>query len=75
MTNALQEARFDPEIGEAVLVAEDYCSPPLAMERDKVLDQHFDSLTIVNEEVGDNWLESINDLSQLRKQVLPGGKD
>ncbi|MFB6150741.1 MAG: hypothetical protein ABEJ40_02940, partial [Haloarculaceae archaeon] len=33
MTEGLENARFDPETGEAVWVEEDYCTPPLAMER------------------------------------------
>jgi hypothetical protein len=43
MTRALNGARFDPETGEAVWVEEDYCSPPLAMERAEVLDDYFEA--------------------------------
>jgi hypothetical protein len=76
MTKALQDARFDPEIGEAVWVEEDYCSPPLAMERDEVLDEYFDSLTIVDEDVDEatGW-NRLNELPHLREQVLPGARD
>jgi hypothetical protein len=51
MTRSLADARFDPETGEAVWVEEDYCSPPLAMEREAVLDDHFADLTVVEEDV------------------------
>lgn len=51
MTTSLTEARFDPETGEAVWVEEDYCSPPLAMEREAVLDDYFTDLTVVHEDV------------------------
>lgn len=51
MTKSLTEARFDPETGEAVWVEEDYCSPPLAMEREAVLDDYFTDLTVVHEDV------------------------
>ena len=50
MTKSLTDARFDPETGEAVWVEEDYCSPPLAMER-AVLDDYFESVTVVEENV------------------------
>lgn len=51
MTSALGDARFDPESGTAVWVEEDYCTPPLAMEREAILDDYFESLTIVGENV------------------------
>jgi hypothetical protein len=50
MTTSLNEARFDPATGEAVWVEEDYCRPPLAMERD-VLEEYFADLTVVEEDV------------------------
>lgn len=43
MTRSLDDARFDPETGEAVWIEKDYCSPPLAMERE-VLDDYFDTV-------------------------------
>ncbi|MFB6187107.1 MAG: hypothetical protein ABEI86_09610, partial [Halobacteriaceae archaeon] len=45
MTKSLTQARFDPDTQEAVWVEEDYCTPPLAMERDAVLDDYFDSIS------------------------------
>ncbi|MFC3957659.1 hypothetical protein [Halovivax cerinus] len=71
MTTALQQARFDPASGEAVWVEEDYCSPPLAMERAEVLDDYFTDITIVDEDVDEatGW-ERINHLPGLWNQVL-----
>jgi len=51
LTAALERARFDSETGEAVWVEEDYCSPPLAMERAEVLDEYFEEITIVEEDI------------------------
>ncbi|GKZ16026.1 hypothetical protein [Haladaptatus sp. T7] len=50
MTKSLNNVRLDPETGEAVWVEEDYCSPPLAMERE-VLDQYFTDLVIAEEDM------------------------
>ena len=36
--HSLQNARFDTNNSYAMWVEEDYCSPPLAMERESVLD-------------------------------------
>lgn len=71
MTTALENARFDPETGEAVWVEEDYCTPPLAMERRAVLDDYFASLTVVDEDVdeGEGW-ERIDDLPGLWERML-----
>ena len=71
MTRALEDARFDPESGEAVWIEEDYCSPPLAMERAEVLDDYFKDITIVEEDVDEaaGW-QRIDDLPGLWKQVL-----
>jgi hypothetical protein len=40
----LDNARVDQD--HAVWVEEDYCSPPLAMERASVLDRYFDDITV-----------------------------
>lgn len=50
MTKSLNNARFDSETKEAIWVEEDYCTPPLAMERE-VLSQYFDDLVVVEEDV------------------------
>lgn len=71
MMKALQNARFDPETGEAVWIEEDYCTPPLAMERAEVLDEYFEGISIVDENVdeADGW-ERINDLPEFWDRVL-----
>jgi hypothetical protein len=65
MTRSLTDAKFDPKTGEAVWVEEDYCSPPLAMER-TVLEKYFDSVTVVEEHVDEaaGWAR-IDDLPSL----------
>ena len=59
------------ETREAVWIEEDYCSPPLAMERAEVLDDYFEELTIVEEDVDETagW-QRINELPGLWNQVL-----
>jgi len=42
---SLENARIDKD-GHAIWVEEDYCSPPLAMERDSVLDRYFNDITV-----------------------------
>jgi hypothetical protein len=66
MTKALENARFDSESGTAVWVEEDYCSPPLAMERSKVLEDYFEDIRIVEEDVDESagW-QRIEDLPGL----------
>jgi hypothetical protein len=54
MTTALNGARYDPETDEAVWVEEDYCTPPLAMEREAVLDDYFEAITIVDPDVDED---------------------
>lgn len=66
MTMSLTNARYDPDTGDAVWVEEDYCSPPLAMEREAVLDEYFSDLTVVHEDVNESegW-SRIEDLPRL----------
>ena len=42
----LQNARFDTTSSYAIWVEEDYCSPPLVMERESVLDRYFGDITV-----------------------------
>jgi hypothetical protein len=42
----LDNAKLDPKDGYAVWIEEDYCTPPLAMERENVLDRYFDDITV-----------------------------
>ena len=41
---SLENARIDSDT--ALWIEEDYCSPPLAMERETVLDRYFDDITV-----------------------------
>jgi len=41
---SLENARLDSDI--ALWIEEDYCSPPLAMEREAVLNRYFDDTTV-----------------------------
>ncbi|MFQ3295192.1 MAG: hypothetical protein ACI9PP_000010 [Halobacteriales archaeon] len=70
MTRSLTEARLDPKTDEAVWVEEDYCTPPLAMEREAVLDDYFEHLTVIDEDVSEpaGW-ERIEDLPSLWERV------
>ena len=42
--HGLQNARFDTSNNYVMWVEEDYCSPPLAMERESVLDKYFEDI-------------------------------
>ena len=44
--HGLQNARFDTSNNYVMWVEEDYCSPPLAMERESVLDRYFEDITV-----------------------------
>ncbi len=55
LTRALEGARRDPRTGEAVWEEEDYCSPPLAMERAAVLDAYFEALRVERVREGEGW--------------------
>ncbi|MCO8267144.1 hypothetical protein NKF06_11215 [Haloferax sp. AB510] len=70
MAKALENARFDSTSGEAVWVEEDYCSPPLAMERVEVLDDYFTDITVVEEDIDEaaGW-RRIDDLPGLWEQL------
>jgi hypothetical protein len=41
----LENPKLDSE-KHAVWIGEDYCSPPLTMEREAVLDRFFDSIKV-----------------------------
>jgi hypothetical protein len=55
ITKALNGARWDETTGEAVWEEEDYCSPPLAMEREQVLDEYFDDIRVERVQQGEGW--------------------
>jgi len=52
---SLKNARVDPE-GWTVWEEEDYCHPPLAMERAAVLDTYFTDLSVEKVKEGAGWL-------------------
>jgi hypothetical protein len=54
LTAGLEGARWESE-GVAVWEEEDYCSPPLAMERAAVLDEYFADLRVEAVERGEGW--------------------
>ena len=60
---SLNNARIDTE-GWAVWEEEDYCRPPLAMERAAILDTYFTDLSVEKVEKGAGW-QRIEDLSTL----------
>lgn len=55
LTRALEGARLDPATGEAVWEEEDYCSPPLRMEREAVLDRYCGPLEVEPVREGEGW--------------------
>ena len=63
LTRALRGAKVRPD-GLAVWEEEDYCSPPLAQEREAVLDRYFEGLDVRRVEPGAGW-EEIDDLPAL----------
>jgi len=55
VTAGLEGARRDPASGDVVWEEEDYCSPPLAMERAAVLDRYFDAIRVEPMRRGEAW--------------------
>jgi hypothetical protein len=63
---SLENARIDDENRDYVLwVEEDYCSPPLAMEREGVLDRYFNDISVERVESEEEAWNSINDKPRL----------
>jgi hypothetical protein len=59
---SLQNARIDAENRDYSLwIEEDYCSPPLAMERESVLDRYFSDISVWPVESEAEAWNSIND--------------
>jgi hypothetical protein len=54
LTHSLENARSESD-GTAIWEEEDYCSPPLAEERDAVLDLYFDEITVEPVKAGEGW--------------------
>jgi hypothetical protein len=59
----LENARMDRDY--ALWVEEDYCSPPLAMERESVLDRYFDDIAVKPVETEQKGWDSISDRPRL----------
>jgi hypothetical protein len=64
LQDCLERARLDPRTGKAVWEEGDHCSPPLAMEREAVLDEHFDEIEVEEVDSGEGW-EAIENLPSL----------
>ena len=63
---SLEYARIDVENRDyALWIEEDYCSPPLAMEREAVLDRYFNDISVERVESEEEAWSSINDKPQL----------
>ncbi|MFH1068999.1 MAG: hypothetical protein V1794_05190 [Candidatus Glassbacteria bacterium] len=60
---SLGNARWK-DIDTAVWEEEDYCSPPLAAEREAVLDRYFERIEVESVEEGEGW-EKIKELQKL----------
>ena len=63
LTDSLQGARRMPD-GTAIWEEEDYCRPPLAQEREAVLDRYFEEISVEPVERGRGW-ERIEELPPL----------
>ena len=61
---SLKNAKYDPQNGKAVWEEEDYCTPPLAQEREAVLDIYFSDLQVEKVNKGEGW-KKIDDLPVL----------
>jgi hypothetical protein len=63
---SLENARIDDENRDyALWVEEDYCSPPLAMEREGVLDRYFNDISVERVKSEEEAWSSINDKLRL----------
>ena len=63
---SLENARIDVENRDyALWIEEDYCSPPLAMEREAVLDRYFNDISVESVESEEEAWNSINDKPRL----------
>ena len=65
---SLKNARFDTNNNYAMWVEEDYCSPPLAMERESVLDRYFDDITVERVNSEEQGWKSLDDKPLLWSQ-------
>jgi hypothetical protein len=65
LQHGLENARIHS--GYAYWVEEDYCSPPLAMERKSVLDRYFEDITVERIESQEEGRNRIKDRPMLWK--------
>ena len=70
LTASLEGARQLPD-GTAVWEEEDYCRPPLAQEREAVLDLYFEDLSVEPVERGSGW-QRIAELPPLFPSIAKG---
>lgn len=66
--HGLKNSRFDSVTGYAMWVEEDYCSPPLAMERESVLDRYFDDIAVERVSSEEDGWKSLGDKPLLWSQ-------
>jgi hypothetical protein len=65
---SLENAKIDTENPDyALWVEEDYCTPPLAMERKGVVDQYFSDITVESVESEEEGWNKIEDKPRLWK--------
>ena len=65
---SLENARIDSEDRNfALWVEEDYCSPPLAMEKEEVLNRYFNDISVERVESEKEAWNRINDKPRLWK--------
>jgi hypothetical protein len=63
---SLKNARVDIENSDfSIWIEEDYCSPPLAMEREAVLDRYFNDITVEQVESEEEAWNRINNKPRL----------
>jgi len=68
LQHSLENARVNDNenLSYAVWIEEDYCSPPLAMERESVLDQYFNDIEVVRVESEEEGWNMIKEKPSLR---------
>jgi hypothetical protein len=70
LTHALENARLEgPDA--AAWEEEDYCTPPLAQEREAVLDEYFRDIRVESVRQGEGW-RSIRSLPRLFPDLAAG---
>jgi hypothetical protein len=68
---SLENARVDTQNTDfALWIEEDYCSPPLAMERESVLDRYFNDITVERVESEEEAWNRINSKPRLWSKEL-----